>query len=196
MSEASPNAENRKVTPRRTKHNGPLHLTPQEVDQLMAAAKETGRYGHRDATMVLIAFRHGLRNAEVCALRWWQVNLDAGTVEVHRLKGGSSSTHVLHGDEIRALRRLRREFPNSDHVFVTERGGPFGESNFRMIMKRAAAQLGMHAHPHQLRHACGFSLANQGRDTRSLQAFLGHKSITNTVKYTAMSVSRFKDWKA
>jgi type 1 fimbriae regulatory protein FimB/type 1 fimbriae regulatory protein FimE len=195
MDSITPTTVNRKV-PRRGKHNGPKHLTQQEVGQLMEAAKKTGRYGHRDATMILVAFRHGLRNREVCDLRWWQINLDAGTIQVHRLKGNTPSTHTLYGDEIRALRKLRREFPGSDHVFVTERGGPFAESNFRMVVKRAAKELGMHAHPHQLRHACGYSLANQGRDTRGIQGFLGHKSINSTVIYTEMSVTRFRDWKA
>jgi site-specific recombinase XerD len=197
MTKQTPNTENRKVeTPRRAKYNGPLHLTPEQVDQLMTAAKDSGRYGHRDATLVLLTYRHGLRNSEACELRWWQINLDAGTIEIHRLKGGTSATHPLHGDEIRALRRLRREFPTGDHVFVTERGGPMSTDNFRKIVQRGAKALGMHAHPHQLRHACGFSLANQGQDTRSLQAFLGHKSINNTVRYTAMSVTRFRTWKA
>jgi site-specific recombinase XerD len=196
MTNKAPTTVNRTVTPRRAKRNGPLHLTPTQVDELMAATKDSSRYAHRDMTMLLLTYRHGLRNSEACELRWWQVNLDAGSIEVHRLKGGTSATHPLHGDEIRALRRLRREFPQSDFVFVTERGGPMSPDNFRRIVRRGAKALGMHAHPHQLRHACGFSLANQGRDTRSLQAFLGHKSITNTVRYTAMSVTRFKDWKA
>jgi type 1 fimbriae regulatory protein FimB/type 1 fimbriae regulatory protein FimE len=179
----------------KVRSNRPKYVTPAEVDQLVAAARESGRYGWRDGTMILMAYRHGLRACEVCELRWWQVNL-AGTLEVQRAKKGTPSTHPLHGDEIRALRRLRREFPVSDHVFVTERGGPFSTDNFAAIVKRAGRALGMRVHPHMLRHGCGFSLANQGRDTRSLQAFLGHKNIQNTVIYTDMAVTRFKGWKA
>src|SRR5215472_1200204 len=120
MTETTLNTEKPKV-----RSNRPKYVTPQEVDQLMTAAKESGRYGWRDATMILIAFRHGLRACEVCELRWWQVNLDAGTLQLQRAKKGTPSTHPLHGDEIRALRRVKREFPHSEHVFVTERGGPF-----------------------------------------------------------------------
>jgi type 1 fimbriae regulatory protein FimB/type 1 fimbriae regulatory protein FimE len=165
MTETTLNTEKPKV-----RSNRPKYVTPQEVDQLMTAAKESGRYGWRDATMILIAFRHGLRACEVCELRWWQVNLDAGTLQLQRAKKGTPSTHPLHGDEIRALRRVKREFPHSDHVFVTERVGPFSTDNFAAVVKRAGKGAGMRVHPHMLRHACGFSLANQGHDTRSLQA--------------------------
>ena len=84
------------------------HLTPGEVDALIEAAK-ANRYGHRDATMILVAFRHGLRAAEVCDLRWDQVSFDGAVMHVRRAKGGISSTHPLQGDELRALRRLQRE---------------------------------------------------------------------------------------
>jgi type 1 fimbriae regulatory protein FimE len=87
------------------------HLTPSEVASLVKAAKEMGRHGHRDATLILIAYRHGLRVSELVALRWDQVDLEQGVLHVHRLKGGTASTHPLRGPEIRALRRLRRDYP-------------------------------------------------------------------------------------
>jgi integrase len=102
------------------------HLTPGEVDALIEAVK-ANRYGHRDATMILVAFRHGLRAAEVCDLRWDQVSFDGANLHVRRVKNGTPSTHPLQGDEMRALRRLQREAKRSSpYVFVSERGGaPF-----------------------------------------------------------------------
>jgi integrase len=96
------------------------HLTPGEVEALMEAAK-ANRHGHRDATMILLAFRHGLRAAEVCDLRWDQVEFDAAVLHVRRVKNGTPSTHPLIGDEMRALRRLQRESQPSPFVFVSER---------------------------------------------------------------------------
>jgi integrase len=77
----------------------------------MAAARKYGRYGHRDATMILITYRHGLRASEVCDLQWHQVELGVGRLHVRRAKRGTPSVHPMQGDEIRALRRLQREQP-------------------------------------------------------------------------------------
>jgi site-specific recombinase XerD len=81
-------------------------------------------------------------------------------------------------------------------VFVSERGAPFSAAGFAKLIERAgqAAGLGFKAHPHMLRHACGYKLANDGKDTRSLQAYLGHRNIQHTVKYTELSATRFKDF--
>jgi len=106
------------------------YLTETEVESLMDAAASQGRHGHRDATMILIAFRHGLRVSELIALRWDIVDLDAGLLHVTRLKHGVASSHPLRGSEIRALRRLKRENPQSPYVFVTERESTMTDSNF------------------------------------------------------------------
>jgi integrase len=149
--------------------------------------------------MILLAYRHGLRVSELCNLQWTQVDFDAGTLAVNRVKKGSPATHPLTGKELRALRRLQRETQGkSPFVFVTERGGPMTRNNFqRMIYKTASlAGLEIAAHPHMLRHACGFALANKGTDTRTLQAYLGHKNIQHTVRYTELAPNRFRDlWK-
>ena len=138
--------------------------------------------------MVLIAFKHGLRAAELIDLRWDQVDLDNALLHVRRLKNGSPASHPLTGRELRALRRLQREQSKSPFVFISERGTPFTKRGFQAMVERAgeAAGFEMKVHPHMLRHACGFALANKGHDTRSLQAYLGHKNIQHTVRYTEL----------
>src|SRR5215468_7424411 len=136
------------------------HLTPGEVEALIEAAK-ANRYGRRDATMILIAFRHGLRASELCDLRWDQVEFGAAVLHVRRVKNGTPSTHPLRGDELRVLRRLQRESETSPFVFVSERGSPFTTAGFARMVERAAeaAALELKVHPHMLRHACGYALA-------------------------------------
>jgi type 1 fimbriae regulatory protein FimE len=172
------------------------YLTESEVDKLVKAAEKVGRHGHRDATLILIAYRHALRVSELVSLRWDAIDLAKGFVHVNRLKNGRDGTHPLSGREMRALRRLKREYPDTPHVFVSERGGPMTASNVRKMLTRAGEGLGMPVHPHMLRHGCGFKLANQGIDTRSIQAFMGHSSIASTVVYTEIAPQRFKGfWK-
>jgi type 1 fimbriae regulatory protein FimE len=195
-------ALNGKVSPPRRCSNSDVrsreHLTPSEVKKLMAGAGRLGRHGHRDQTLILLAYRHGLRVGELVALRWDQVDLKAGLLHVNRLKNGVPSTHPLRGPELRALRRLRREYESVAYVFTTERGGPLTESGVRKIVARAGdeAGLGFPVHPHMLRHATGYKLANDGHDTRAIQHYLGHKNIVHTVRYTQLTSDRFKSfWK-
>jgi type 1 fimbriae regulatory protein FimE len=171
------------------------HLTPQEVDRLMDAAGKLGRHGHRDRTLLMIAYRHGLRCSELVSLRWDQVDLAQALLSVHRLKNGRPSTHPLRGPELRALRRLRREHDGA-YVFMTERGGPLTTSTVRKLIARAGVVAGFTfaVHPHMLRHATGFKLANDGQDTRAIQHYLGHANIQNTVQYTELAANRFRDF--
>jgi integrase len=170
------------------------YLTEAEVDKLIAAAKRN-KYGQRDALMILMGFRHGLRVSELCDLQWTQVDLN-GWLHVSRIKRGMESNHPLKGDEIRALRAIRREHPHTTHVFIGEKGAPIGAAGFRKMIERLSddVKLGFPIHPHMLRHGCGFKLANDGRDTRSLQQYLGHKNIQHTVRYTRLNGDRFKGW--
>lgn len=173
------------------------HLTPSEVEKLRKVASKRGRYGHRDATLILIAYRHGLRVSELVALRWDQVDLKAGLLHVRRVKSGTPSTHPMQGDELRALRQLRRDWPEGGgHLFTSERGGPLSDAGVRKMIARTGKEAGFKfpVHPHQLRHACGYALANAGHDTRALQHWLGHKNIQHTVRYTELSPARFKDF--
>jgi integrase len=171
------------------------HLTETEVEKLIEAAKNN-RYGHRDATMILTAYRHGLRASEVCDLRWEQVDFNSATMHVSRVKNGKPSTHPVRGDEMRALRKLQREAPKSPFLFVSERGGPFTTDSFNWMVKRAGQNAGFpfQVHAHMLRHATGYKLAGDGHDIRSIQDYLGHKNIQHTVRYTELSPTRFKDF--
>ena len=174
------------------------YLTEQEVDLLIGAAKKTGRHGHRDATLILLTYRHGLRVSELVSLRWEQIDLKQGLLHVNRVKNGAPSTHPLRGPEIRALRRLQREYPDTPYVFVTEGNGPLTTSTVRKLVARAGqkADIAFPIHPHMLRHACGFKLANDGQDTHAVQHYLGHKNIQHTVRYTELSSERFNEfWK-
>src|SRR5689334_14313356 len=84
------------------------YLTEAEVERLIDGTK-SNRWAHRDATMVLVAYRHGLRASELVDLRWEQVDLRMATLHVRRVKRGTPSIHPIHGDELRAFRRLQRE---------------------------------------------------------------------------------------
>jgi len=172
-----------------------LHVHRCEVEKLIASAKQN-RYGHRDATMTLLAYRHGLRASELVSLEWSQVDFAGGNLHVARVKNGSPSVHPIGGDELRALRKLRRDAPLSRFIFVSERGSPFTTAGFARMVERAAVAAGLEikAHPHMLRHACGYALANAGHDTRSLQAYLGHRNIQHTVRYTELAPDRFMNF--
>jgi type 1 fimbriae regulatory protein FimB/type 1 fimbriae regulatory protein FimE len=191
----SPSTEKRTVTPTR-RPNAELrpreHLTEREVERLIKTAR-SNRWGQRDSTLILIAFRHGLRASELTGLQWSDVEFESGTLHLRRAKKGQTNTHPLLGDELRALRALKRE-ADSPFVFVTERGAPFSVSGFAKLIERTGieAKLPFKIHPHMLRHACGYALANRGTDTRTLQAYLGHRSIQSTVRYTELAPGRFK----
>jgi type 1 fimbriae regulatory protein FimB/type 1 fimbriae regulatory protein FimE len=170
------------------------HLTEAEMTKLLTALK-ANRHGHRDWLIGLLIYRHGLRVSEACDLRWDDLDLSKRAIAVRRLKGSTDSVHYLVRDELAGLKRLQREGPKTAYVFVNERGQPFGRMGIGRLIERAgeAAKLPFPVHVHMLRHSTGYALAAKGMDTRRLQHFLGHASITNTVKYTAMSSEPFKD---
>jgi integrase len=144
--------------------------------------------------MILMAFRHGLRNAELVSLRWDQIDFDRRVLFVTRKKHGKPSTHPLTRGELAALRKLPGFAEKKGVLFVSERKAPLSERSFHAIVARAGKEAGINfaVHPHMFRHACGFELANQGRDTRAIQDYLGHSNIQHTVRYTELASGRFE----
>ena len=170
------------------------YLTVVEVNKLIKAAKSLGRHGERDSILILIMYRHALRVSEATDLRWEQVDLTRGRMHVNRLKNGDPSVHYLEGDEIRALRKLKRDYTATEFVFESERQGPLTANTVHKLVARAGvgADLELSVHPHMLRHGKGYQLADEGIDTRAIQAYMGHKNIQHTVLYTQLNPKRFK----
>jgi type 1 fimbriae regulatory protein FimB len=173
------------------------HLVSAEVDKLMEAAKSS-RNAARDRCFLLLMFRHGLRVSEACGLKLSQVDTDSRVLHVKRLKAGLSTTHPLRGDELRMIKLWLAERakmkPDTDTFFLSERRGPLSRKTAWMMIRDYGKQadLAVAAHPHMLRHACGFALADQGADTRLIQDYLGHQNIQHTVRYTATNPARFE----
>ena len=148
--------------------------------------------------MLLVSYRHGLRVSELVSLRWEQVDLKEGLIHINRLKNGTDSTHPLGGPELRALRKLERDYPDTPYLFISERGGPVSTATVRKMITRAGekSKIPFPVHPHMLRHSTGYKLANDQQDTRAIQHYLGHKNIQHTVRYTELDKKRFNSfWK-
>jgi type 1 fimbriae regulatory protein FimB len=176
------------------------HLTSREVESLIGAATESSRNKERDRCLLLLTYRHGFRVSEICGLPLDHVDTEGRVLHVKRLKRGLSTTHPLRADEIRAINawlkiRAAMKLPATvSTFFVSEQRKPLHRSTVNYFLKTAsaAASLPFAAHPHLLRHACGFALADQGADTRLIQDYLGHRKIEHTVKYTATNPARFE----
>ena len=187
-------AKKRRAT--RTKA-GRDYLTGLEVGKLIAATRGS-RNEARDRCLLFLMFRHGLRVSEACRLKLDQVDTKGKILHITRLKGGFSTTHPLRGDELKSigawLKQRARMQPTGKTFFVSEQRRPLHRStvNFALKAYSEAAALPFSAHPHMLRHACGFALADQGADTRLIQDYLGHRNIQHTVRYTAANPARFE----
>jgi type 1 fimbriae regulatory protein FimB len=173
------------------------HLTTAEVQKLLDVTKGR-RNAVRDRCLLLLMFRHGLRVSEACGFVLSQVDTESRVLHVARLKAGLSTTHPLRGDEIKAIKawlaiRARME-PETDAFFISERRRPLSRNTIWLMIRAYGrrADLPIEAHPHMLRHACGFALADQGADTRLIQDYLGHRNIQHTVMYTATNPARFE----
>jgi type 1 fimbriae regulatory protein FimB len=173
------------------------HLVSAEVGKLLEAAKGS-RNAARDRCLLLLMFRHGLRVSEACGLKLSQVDIESRVLHVKRLKAGLSTTHPLRGDELKAIRAWLTERakmkPETDTFFISERCGPLSRRTAWVMICAYGrlAGLSVEAHPHMLRHACGFALADQGADTRLIQDYVGHRNIQHTVRYTATNAARFE----
>jgi type 1 fimbriae regulatory protein FimB len=173
------------------------HLTALEIEKLLEATKGT-RHEARDRCLLLLMFRHGLRVSEACMLKLSQVDTASRVLHVARLKQGLSTTHPLRGDELRAIKAwlaVRATMrPTMDAFFISERRSPLSRKTAWAMIRHYGERAGLsvEAHPHMLRHACGFALADQGADTRLIQDYLGHRNIQHTVRYTATNPARFE----
>jgi len=174
------------------------HLTQNEVERLIAATKGS-RHEARDRCLLLLMFRHGLRVSEACGMQLSQVDVESRVLHVSRLKKGLSTTHPLRTDELRAIKawlaeRGRMKPDDCDAFFVSERRNPLNRRTAWDAIRRYGEKAGLPlaAHPHMLRHACGYALADQGADTRLIQDYLGHRNIQHTVRYTATNPARFE----
>jgi type 1 fimbriae regulatory protein FimB len=172
------------------------HLVSAEVEKLLEAAKDS-RNAARDRCLLLLMFRHGLRVSEACGLLLSQVDTESRVLHVARLKHGLSTTHPLRGDELRVIKawlaERARMKPETDAFFISERRGPLSRKTAWLAIRTYGERAGLpvEAHPHMLRHACGFALADQGADMRLIQDYLGHRNIQHTVRYTATNPARF-----
>lgn len=170
------------------------YLLPTEIEALLEAAKDSGKHSHRNYTMILLGFRHGLRASELCNMTWEQVELETASIFIKRLKGSRSGFHPLKKVEIAALKKLKRTNPPSEYLFpsVGRVDTPISTARFQQIMRIVGnlAGLGDKVHPHQLRHSCGYFMG-QTEDLRVIQVYLGHENVSNTVRYTELNTSRF-----
>ena len=170
------------------------YLTEAEIDKLLATAGNS-RNPVRDRLLILMAFRHA------CGSASWSAFAGSRSISIprrstsRRAKNGTPGIHGLQGDELRLLRALRREHPHADFVFLSERKAPLSVDGAQKLIERlgVAAELPFPIHAHMLRHAAGYALAARGIDTRTLQAFMGHRSIANTVVYTAVADKRIRN---
>lgn len=184
--------------PRNTDRREREYLTPTEVSTLIDAAKKIGRYGFRDAAVILLSYRHALRVGELVNLRWEHVDFNEGKLLVKRLKKGDASVHYLEGDEMRILRKLKQKSPGSPFIFTTERNTPISTRHIHTIVSRAGEVAGLTfpIHPHMLRHAKGYQLANKGYDTRLIQSIsvIETYSTLSHIPSWALLDSRVSAW--
>lgn len=171
------------------------HLTPREVEKLIAEAGKS-RYAERNVCLLTLAYLHGLRISEALNLKLQDVDLEDATLYVSRLKGSLSTNHPIKPSESLVIERWleSRGTPPVDWLFVSERGTRPHRSVVWRQIRAWGEQAGIliPVHPHMLRHACGYALANRGADTRLIQDYLGHRNIQCTVRYTATNSERFK----
>ncbi|MCU6388833.1 tyrosine-type recombinase/integrase [Enterobacter quasiroggenkampii] len=174
------------------------HLTTHEINDMLSAAL-SGRYPERDWCLIQMSFLHGLRASEACQLKTSDIDLRARVIYIRRLKGGFSTIHPLTREELPYLRRwmkIRRQMRGADSewLFLSQKGGQLTRKRVYGLIRQYGelADISVTSHPHMLRHACGYALADSGADTRVIQDYLGHRNIQHTVIYTASNPQRFK----
>ncbi len=169
------------------------YLRSDEIDRLIVAAKSSSA-PVRNHALVLTSYRHGLRVGEAVELKWSQVDFERSQIHINRLKNGKPGLHPIEADELRLLRRLKREVGESPWMFLSRLRAPLTPRGANMIVTELGESAGLEfpIHFHCLRHSCGFALAGRGCDTRLIQDWLGHQNIQHTVRYTALAPHRFE----
>ncbi|HCQ0627457.1 TPA: tyrosine-type recombinase/integrase [Escherichia coli] len=168
------------------------YLTQDEVYRLMDAAQSMS-FPERNRCLIMMAFIHGFRASELLDLRLSDIDASGKQLNIRRIKNGFSTTHPLLPDEYNLIklwlkqRKLIENGVEGDWLFLSRKRRPISRQHFFSIIREAGKRAGLavKAHPHMLRHACGFALADNGVDTRLLQDYLGHRNIQHTVRYTA-----------
>jgi type 1 fimbriae regulatory protein FimB len=176
------------------------YLTAEEVDKLLGAAKYSSRNPARNYCLLLLMFRHGLRVSELCSVKLSDIILNTREFHVNRLKGCDSGPHELYNGESPAIKawlveRAKMNPPSQvDALFISERRKPLSRCTVWLMIGRLGKAAGLEhlqVHPHMLRHSCGYVLVNKGTDIRIIQGYLGHRSISSTVRYTKLDRNRF-----
>lgn len=174
------------------------YVLPKEVDRLLETAIDTGRHGHRNYTLILLCFRHGLRLGELRNLEWKMVDFPGKALRVSRSMKGLSSRHPLNAIELKALRKLKKDYPGNRYLFVSEDGGRLSGRSISRIISETAEEAGLkfQVNARMLRRGCGHALAQAGHNIVALQHYLGHKNILRTLRYFELPAKPFKDfWK-
>jgi type 1 fimbriae regulatory protein FimB len=172
--------------------------------EILAVLKLVASESKRNHAMILLAFKHGLRASEVCALKTTDIDLKNGTITIRRLKGSLKSAQDLLDlpgqplvSEKRVLKAWLEERATyrdpSDFLFLSQKGGGLDRSAFFRVFQSVAERAGLSAdkrHPHCLKHSLGFFLVEQGVALPSIQQTLGHKSLASTGVYLKVTDSR------
>jgi site-specific recombinase XerD len=183
------------MTTKRTRE----YLTQAEMDRLLAASKDPAntRNPARDYLIMLLMFRHGLRVSELCQLKVTDVDLDTKEMHVNRLKGSEGGPHPLFNGEAAAIKAWlvdrSKLGADCDTLLVSERRKPIARTAIFEMVKKFAKAAGLEhltVHPHMLRHSTGYNLVNKGVGVRDIQAYLGHRAISSTVRYTKLDIKR------
>lgn len=195
------NTEEKEYIPTRkpnSEYRSREYLTLDEVNQLIELAATGRKFKLRNSLIVLMLFRHGLRISELVDFKWDAILWNDRKININRSKNGLSGVHPLLKDEYEKLLELKQDktYPTSNYIFTSERGEQLKEQAITKLIQRLGEKtdFGFPIHPHQLRHACGYHLANQGATTKDIKVYLGHKNIQNTEKYTALSSKRFDNF--
>jgi site-specific recombinase XerD len=160
-------------------------LTATEIDSIIELAKTESA---RNAAMVAVGFRHGMRSSEITGLLMTDVNLKHATIKVRRLKNSNTTTQQLSLEEIALLTAwlTERQDDSTNFVFTSRNGGRMNRKTWFRIFHGLAERAGLapaKRHPHCLKHSLAMFLLDKGVKLNHIQRALGHKSLQSTGRY-------------